>query len=537
MRWGLRASIVLLLTAIFTVVSLLISVVVLRINEHVLLKEAASGAQVSASAIAAALWERDRSEPWPELQRLQEGVDHLSRLPDVLELVVVGAELQILAHTGRFSPGQRLLDPELAPTLMEGVCRGELRQGKEHHRIFVSYQPLLQAGRPVGVLRATLSLGSVDQHLAFGQTLILLYIGMDVLLLILVGSFLLDRLIVRPLRGIAQATEKVTSGNLELIGTIDSGNEIGRLSVSFNRMIESVAQHRRSLQEKLEELSRANRELAVARRSIIRAERLASVGTLAAGVAHEVGNPLAAILGYTEVLLDMGEVVALPGSGGGREGETREGETREGETREGETREGGAEISPEEAREIIARIHEQTLRIHRTLRELLDYSRTGSPCLGTPPSSDLHQAAKRVMSLLEPQPRLRGLLIRMDMAEDLPRIAIEEERLEQVLVNLLLNAADAMSGQEGSICLEAEPDPKDPSFVDLRVIDRGPGIPPELLDRVFDPFFTTKEPGHGTGLGLAICERILSDARGEIRVLGGPGEGTTMHLRLPVAAG
>ncbi|MBM4320001.1 MAG: HAMP domain-containing protein, partial [Deltaproteobacteria bacterium] len=426
MRWGgLRATIVLSLTGILVAVSLLISVVVLRVNEQLLLQERARGAQGTAAVIAATLEEQLR--PVDErggvhtarldAAQLQDAVERLSLLPDVVELAVIGPDLRVIAHGSRAAVGQRLLDPEVAPTLLERQRRGEIRPGAEQRRVFLSYIPLGERGQPVAVLRTTFTLRALDQQLAGAQSMVLLYLALDALLLVIVGSWLLDRLIVRPLRRIAETTERISSGTLDPIGIIEGGNEIGRLSVSFNQMVEALTRQRRSLQEKLAQLRQANRELEQARSSMVRAERLASVGTLAAGVAHEVGNPLAAILGYTEVLLQQGE-------GGGRE-----------------------PLSTGETQELVARIHDQTLRIHAIIRALLDYSRAQPSTI--PACGDLGRATQTTLNLLGPQPRLRGIELRSRLPEQLPTLAIDEERLVQVLVNLLLNAADALKGRAG----------------------------------------------------------------------------------------
>jgi len=516
MRFGLRTSLVLALVGILTAVSLLISVVVLRLNERLLLDEVRRAANLTATVIATTLEEGSypTGAAGPPLDaptltaQLQEDVTRLARLPDVEELLVIGPDLRLLASS-RPGPRDRLLDPAVAPTFIEGRPHGELRELATGGRVYLAYHPLHLGPQPSAVLRATFSLRASDQQLAGAARLILLYLALDALLLVLAGSYLLDRLIVRPLRRVAAATERIGAGALDPIGLIDSGNEIGRLSVSFNAMVDRIAEQRRRLQEKIAELSQANAALAQARSSMVRAERLASVGTLAAGVAHEVGNPLAAILGYSELLLQEAQAAAPT-------------------------------LTPPESQELLRRIHEQTLRIHRIVRELLDYSRA-RPATPTG-QSDLARAVQTASSLLAPQPRMRGVELQIDLAPALPPLGIEEEQLVQVLVNLLLNAADALAGRgrirvTAHLAAPAAGAPASEAAVLLRVQDDGPGIPPEVRPRIFDPFFTTKAPGAGTGLGRASCERLLADAGGEIAVEESSPAGTTMRLRLPVVRG
>ncbi len=502
MRLGLRATVVLSLMGILVAMSLLFSVVVLRIMERVLVDEATNGARATASVVSAAIrgvGAASTAHPhWLDLDVIQERVERFSNLPDVSEIVVVAPDLHVLAHSDRSAIGERLLDPLVAPTLLEATSRWELVGSSAQPRVFRAYSPVVLQGQPVAVVRITLTLQPLEQLLSTAQAMVLVFMGLDALLLFLVGSYLLDRLIVRPLRDLTQATERVRIGVLDPIHFISSsGNEIGRLSTSFNRMVDALAEHRASLRQKIEELERTNRELSRARETMIRAERLASVGTLAAGVAHEVGNPLTAILGFTNLLLQ------------------------------------DQDMDPELVREAVERIHDQTLRIHRIIRDLLDYSRS-KPRDATA-GCRVHEVVRSAVGLLEPQPRMRGVSTRVEVPDDLPEVSIQAHELEQVLVNLLLNAADAAGGG-GTIEISAALR-DDGAAVVLSVTDDGHGMDEATVSRVFDPFFTTKEPGKGTGLGLAICERIVTDARGEIHVQSAPGEGTTVTLTLPVRHG
>ncbi|HSG46672.1 MAG TPA: ATP-binding protein, partial [Longimicrobiales bacterium] len=274
-------------------------------------------------------------------------------------------------------------------------------------------------------------------------------------------------------------------------------------------------------------------ELVAARDEVIQAARLASVGTLASGIAHEVGNPLAALMGFTDLARHRAE----------RQGHDTE---------------------------LLESIRGEADRIHRIVRTLLEYARGR----GTPSGTiQVPAVVQRVRDLLETQGKLDGSEVLWPGADqDLPEVPGEAQQLEQILVNLILNALDAMEGLPDrrisvTVALEAggvvampprrEEDPPglnymhrrrvaqdreaggpDPLFtardvVAVRVEDSGPGIPPENLDRVFDPFFTTKEPGKGTGLGLAICARLAEGMGGRMSVENAPGSGARFIIRLP----
>jgi signal transduction histidine kinase len=241
------------------------------------------------------------------------------------------------------------------------------------------------------------------------------------------------------------------------------------------------------------ELTEANAQLAEARESLLRTERLAAVGRLAAGLAHEVGNPLGAIAGYAEVARGR----LPPGA------------------------------DPELA-DAVDRIATAAGRIDRTVRELLDFARPVAPALLP---VDLAAALDAALRLARVQARFRGVGVSLSLPAGLPRVVADEHQLSQVFLNLLLNAGDATGGG-GRVEVRAR---AGDGQVTVELEDSGPGVPAADLPRIFDPFFTTKDPGQGTGLGLAICHGILAAMGGEITAASPPGRGACFTLRLPAA--
>ena len=315
------------------------------------------------------------------------------------------------------------------------------------------------------------------------------------------GTYLLRGRIVLPLRALSAGTRRIASGDLSARIPVNDSNELGDLAESFNRMADSLA--------------RENAALTRARTSLTRSERLATLGQLAAGVAHEVGNPIAAILGYSEVTLR------------------------------------DAELSPK-SREMASRTRDEALRIRGLVREMLDLSRSDAiePGLHAP-SVLLARVAERVRA----QPLLEGVSLELSSEEDLPPVEVDARRVEQVLVNLIENAAHAVRGQDDArIALHAlrthlhtapsrRKDDSDvssfltqraPGAIALEVHDNGPGIEPGLLPQIFDPFFTTKEPGEGTGLGLSNAHRLSELLGGLLEAESEPGR-TCVRLVLPCA--
>jgi two-component system, NtrC family, sensor kinase len=239
--------------------------------------------------------------------------------------------------------------------------------------------------------------------------------------------------------------------------------------------------------------------LANQREQIIRTEKLASVGQLAAGVAHEIGNPLAAILGYVDILRADAA--------------------------------GKGELAIAERQDALARVKAETQRIHRIIRELLEFSRPSHE--DRVPTDPLRVVAS-AQALLAPQSRFRDVRVVTTGGDRWPEALVAPGRLTQVLVNLLLNAADAMGGK-GTIVVACEA-PGDQ--VVLTIADEGPGVPPEHRRKIFDPFFTTKPVGQGTGLGLPVSRSIVESFGGALELApAAEGRGAMFVLTLPGLGG
>lgn len=325
--------------------------------------------------------------------------------------------------------------------------------------------------------------------------LLFLYVGVTTAAMLLLAYVLLGRSIVRPVEDLTRASERVARRREHDVRVpVRGAAEVARLAVAFNAMQAELASERRALRERLEELERTTRELASAQRSLVTSEKLASVGRLAAGVAHEIGNPLSAILGLVELV------------------------------------EGG-DLAPDEEREFLRRVRKETERIHRIIRDLLDFARDEPEAEVA--SCDLAEVVEDAVRLVGPQKDLRQITIERRFAEDAPRARGAAPRLAQVVLNLLLNAADVIRG-EGVITVEVRPG--DDGFVELSVSDTGPGIPASVRDHLFEPFVTSKPPGQGTGLGLAVCHTLVERLGGTIQAESPPEGGARFTVRLPVAS-
>lgn len=327
------------------------------------------------------------------------------------------------------------------------------------------------------------------------RSLFVFYLGLTAATVLLLTYVLLTYFIVRPIDRLRLASERLAAGRLQTHVPVQGAAEVARLAATFNEMAAQLREDRAALQERLEELERTAAELTSAQEQLIRGARLAAVGRLSAGVAHEIGNPLAAIRGLLD-LLQAGD------------------------------------LGPEEQSEFIDRIERETERIHLTIRDLLDFSRSEPGEKGRIESSaDLSAVLSDTVRLLERQSRFREIELRLVLDPGLPSVRGNGERLRQLLLNLLFNAADALRGR-GRIEIHVS---NHQGTVELSVEDDGPGIDEAILDQVFDPFVTTKPAGQGTGLGLAVCHAIVEQLGGSIEATNRDRGGARFRVRLPAA--
>ncbi len=372
----------------------------------------------------------------------------------------------------------------------------------------------------------------LDMPLQILGVIVAAVIVADILLAFLVGDHQLSRSVLKPIEGMVRGSERIASGDdgHRLVGSDTA--ELDRLATAVNTMAESLIQNQVELARNVESLDSTNQALSDAHMRLVRSEKLASIGRLSAGVAHEVGNPLGAILGYAAL---------------GRKDNVEEPEWLEG---------------------IVYEAH----RIDRIVRGLLDYAR---PRAASASNIEINEVVTRTVQMMTLQGRFKDADIEADLADGLSLVRADAHQLEQVLVNLLLNASDAIeeTGRRGTIRVatrmttvgqspqdeqhrrDSDPHGTDYSHlrrfegaldpgpqrllqsgdavVELAVSDDGAGLSDEASARLFEPFFTTKEPGRGTGLGLAVSARLIEGMGGTIEVEPGVQTGASFRVLLP----
>jgi two-component system NtrC family sensor kinase len=310
-------------------------------------------------------------------------------------------------------------------------------------------------------------------------------LGLDLLLLTVLVYLVLDFAVGRPLRSTEAAVEQLGRLELDLPPVAQGGPLVSRIQSALKRMADALRREQALTRSQLEELKQANARLARAQTELIAAERLATVGKLAAGVAHEVGNPLAGILGYLSVARMRAPTPEL--------------------------------------KEYLERIDHEVHRIDGIVRGLLDL---GRPKPATLAPVDVSQVVETCVKLVRAGPELSQ--VKVDFALEPGLLArADAGSLSQIVINLLLNAAQAMGGQ-GGVRVSTH---RERGEVWLEVQDTGPGIPAEVMPRLFEPFFTTKE-GKGTGLGLAVSLHLAQSMGGRLSADNVPEGGARFRLHL-----
>ncbi|MCA9759645.1 MAG: cache domain-containing protein [Candidatus Eisenbacteria bacterium] len=299
----------------------------------------------------------------------------------------------------------------------------------------------------------------------------------------------------RPVREMAVAARRIAKGDLDhTIGDVGVG-EVAILGEAFNSMLESIRRMRAdletwgsTLEQKVEERTQ---ELFDMQSRMARADRLASVGVLSAGVAHEINNPLGGVLALTALTLED-----LP--------------------------------ADDPSRENLEEVVRQAERCKRIVKGLLDFSRQSA---NSPEPVALDRAVERALGLVASQAAFFNIDLQREYEPDMPPVMADDSEVQQVLLNIILNAVQAMD-EHGRMMVRTR---RANGCGEVLISDSGRGIPHDQIDRVFDPFFTTKGETHGTGLGLSIAYGIVAKHGGTISVESEPGKGTTFTVRLPLA--
>jgi two-component system, NtrC family, sensor kinase len=367
--------------------------------------------------------------------------------------------------------------------------------------------PLKMGGHIVGGVGLVKNFETLYQDLRRSQKFVLIYLFINIIILTFVGFHRLFKIFLEPIERLAKRAENYQETDGAFFPVRKQDNELQVLSKSLNSMTQRITADKKKLQETVHTLENTNTELEKAQEEIIRAEKLASIGRLSSGLAHEIGNPIGIIMGYLELLKQE-------------------------------------DIQVHDKQDYILRTEKEIQRMDTVIRQLLDLSRPSDVDFGV---TSIHEVLDDIAHVLKVQPLMSNIEWLLSLDATLDQVQADPNQLRQVFLNLAINAADALaadpekkSGKLEIITILKEPDPSDirrfTQDIEIRFVDNGPGIPQDILDNIFDPFFTTKAPGKGTGLGLYVCFMIIDSMGGAIHADSTKGQGTTMTITLPLAS-
>ncbi len=354
----------------------------------------------------------------------------------------------------------------------------------------------------LGVLDTNISLERADTQLAVSSARMLYYTAGAMLLISVLSWLFVWREVGEPIKALKAGTDYLARGELGHQIEVQSQDEVGDLAHSFNGMSlrlraanEEIVLWAMTLEDRVEQKTK---ELQRAHEHVLHVEKMASIGKMAAVVAHEVNNPLSGILTYATLLRKW---------------------VTSGQTEHGKH---------EEAMQCLDLIASESRRCGDLIKNLLTLSRSAPMNLQ---STDLNAVVDRSLMLVRHQLELGGVELQVNLAQDLPPVQCDPAQIEQVLIALTMNAKDAMP-RGGNLWLETRLS-SDEREIEIKVRDDGTGIAPDVLPQIFEPFLTTKESGHGVGLGLAIARGIVERHNGRIDVQSEVGRGTTFTVTLP----
>lgn len=410
----------------------------------------------------------------------------------------------IFQHDLRISTNVKKANGERAigTRVSKEVNQAVLKEGKPWiHRAFVvndwyiaAYEPIKNIdGRIIGILYV----GMLEKpYIDLRNNVMIKFTGMAILCVVFLLTilFFITSTIIHPIQGVVFATNKIAQGDLDHKVEINFRDEIGQLAQSFNQMTENLKKANeklikwgKTLEKRVEERTKELREM---QDYLIQSEKLASLGKMSAGVAHEINNPLTSILINTHLMLEKLE-------------------------------------KNHAFHEYLSLIADETTRCTNIVKGLLEFSRQSPPQKAY---TDINEIINRTLQLLENQTSFQNISIIKKLNQNLPQIRVDKDKVEQVFWNLMINASEAMPGG-GTLNISSQFS-TDKKYIEIEFIDTGKGIPKVNINKLFDPFFSTKSSG--TGLGLAVSYGIIEQHQGKIEVKSELGQGSVFTISLPI---
>jgi len=503
----LARKLMLSITVIVIIVAAVSGLVNIKTEEQQLLHTMVLGADQLTKAITSAIWhamlDDHREAAYQVMQTIaqKQGIDRIRMFNRAGQAMfstnledhqhqIPGPDLS--RHVSIFQAGDRRRLDMVTPIYNEPSCA---QTACHAHPAGV---------KVLGVLDLQLNLDTVDREVANMKLRVLLVTGVEISLISLFIIYFTRRFLARPIGKLIEGTKAVSQMELDQPLDIgDSSEELDELARSFDVMrdrlrtaLGEINQFTQNLETKVEERTR---QLQAAQKKLLHTDRLASLGQLSASVAHEINNPISGVLNLSMLLQRMLKEDGIPPN------------------------------RIEEFRRYLSQVTGETARVGRIVSDLLAFSRRSKPQRSP---ADLTRIVRTTLSLVQHKMKLSNVAVDAALAESLPAVSCDSSQIQQVVLNLLLNAAEAtQSKTDRRVSVTTA---RAEEGVSLTVSDNGEGISPENLTKIFDPFFTTKAEGKGVGLGLAVSYGIVHAHGGEIEVKSTVGQGTTFTVTLPL---
>ena len=374
----------------------------------------------------------------------------------------------------------------------------------QQENVIVS-RPIIDGKNAKGSLAISIDLKGVYDKLKNRNSLFLIYAFMNVIILTLIALFRFQKIIIKPIRKLLKRADEYQDDSEIFILLGDESDEFGKLSRSLNSMLDRISNDRKRLQDTVNSLEIANEDLKKAQKEIVRAAKLASIGRLSSGIAHEIGNPAGIVLGYLDLVRENG-------------------------------------FSEKEKNDFIERAEKEIVRIKKIIEQLLQLA---NPSENRSKAISVHEVLEEIVSVFQYQPVMDKIKVIRKYRAEQDKVYADFGQLSQVFLHLLMNAADALSISEkkekaivaietGVVSQKCDNERSLWKGIEIKIVDNGPGIEKEELEKIFDPFYTTKNPGDGTGLGLSVCFTIIESLGGKIFAESEINIGTTMTIVLPI---
>ncbi len=526
----LAQRLILPLTLIVVIVAVISGLITVRSQERQLLDAMILGADQLSRGIASATWHAmladNREAAYSVMHTIAEkqGIDRIR---------IFNRDGQVMYSTAPGEAGHKKVDKRseacsvchstLEPqTVVKATSRARVLQAESGHRSLVMVTPIYnepscsdaachahpKSIKVLGVLEVALSIQPVDHEVADMKLRAFAVTGIEILLISVFIYFFTRRFVTRPLEQLVKATHAMADMQLDDPIELQGGSqEIEELAQSFSRMRRRLRESLAKLNEFAETLeakvTERTQQLHAAQTKLMQSDRLASLGQLSASVAHEINNPVSGVLNLAMLMQRILKDDGIP-----------------------------PERIPE-YRKYLAQVIAETTRVGRIVSDLLSFSRRSTPQRSP---ADINRIIRSTLSLVAHKMKMAEIDMATELDESLPAISCDNSQIQQVVLNLVMNAAESIHGKAAGRIIVQTKLSGSCDWLLLTVSDNGEGIREENLAKIFDPFFTTKAEGKGVGLGLAVSYGIVEAHGGEVEVKSKAGEGTTFTVKLPVVA-